>query len=74
LLNEGCALTDSEISTRYRGGEGLQWIMRHRLGGLEGAGMIRRHGDQITLVGFPGAFVARVYGWCVAILGLGRTG
>src|SRR5262245_31025275 len=74
LYQAGRPLSASELARRYRGGEGLQWIMRHRLAGLEAAGLIRRQGDYLVLTPWLGWAVAR--GYCVAIvlLGLKATG
>lgn len=67
-------LTPTEIAHAYRGGDGLDWIMKHRLGGLEGSGMIVREGDCIKLSAPRGLIVAWLYKVCISILGLRRTG
>jgi hypothetical protein len=74
LLKEGRPLEAHEIALRYRSGDGLSWVMRHRLGGLAGARMVRREQDQITLDPVRGVFIARLYRLCIATLGLKRTG
>ncbi|MEM9204758.1 MAG: hypothetical protein AAGA88_00360 [Pseudomonadota bacterium] len=74
MLDAKVPVSPDEIARRYRGGDGLDWIMRHRLGGLEGAGMVERDGDRITLTNPSGLFVARLYALCIAVLGLRKTG
>lgn len=74
LLEADGPLVADEIAQRYRGGDGLDWIMRHRLVGLEGAGAIERQVDRITLTRPLGLFIARLYATCIAILGLRKTG
>lgn len=74
LLKEGRPLSADEIALRYRSGDGLSWVMRHRLGGLAGARMVRREQDQFTLDPVRGVFIARLYRLCIATLGLKRTG
>ena len=73
LLRAEKPLTDTELSSRYRGGNGLAWIMGHRMGGLVGAGLVRREGDRLTLAP-RGVLVASMYKLCIAVLGLRRTG
>jgi len=67
-------LTPDEIARNYRGGDGLGWIMRHRLGGLEAAGMVTLDDDRVTLQAPGGFFVARLYRLCIQVLGLRSTG
>lgn len=74
LLDGDRPLDAEEIARRYRGGDGLDWIMRHRLGGLEKAGMIRTAGDRVVLAVPSGLFIARLYALCIAVLGLRKTG
>jgi hypothetical protein len=74
LLRVNRPMTADEVATGYRGGSGLQWIMHHRLGGLTGAGMLKRNGDTLVLGSMRGVAVARVYRACVSVLGLRRTG
>ena len=74
LLTEGRPMNEHEIALRYRGGDGLSWVMRHRLGGLTGAHMVRQQQDRFTLDPIRGVFIARLYRLCIATLGLKRTG
>lgn len=74
LSETGRPLTPSEIARAYRGGDGLDWIMRHRLGGLEASGMITKNQDSVKLKAPAGVMVAQAYRICVFILGLRRTG
>lgn len=67
-------LTPNEIAHNYRGGDGLDWIMQHRLGGLEASGMVSRDEDCIKLQAPGGFLVARLYRLCILVLGLKRTG
>jgi hypothetical protein len=66
-------MTDAELSASYRHGQGLGWIMRHRLGGLLSARLVRRQGDLVVLT-FPGLVIARLYRAAIAFLGLKVTG
>jgi hypothetical protein len=66
-------MTDAELAAGYRRGEGLGWIMRHRLGGLLSTGLVRRQGDLIVLTS-TGVLVARLYRAAIAVLGLKVTG
>jgi hypothetical protein len=74
LLEENAPMTPPQIAKNYRGGDGLDWIMRHRLGGLEGAGMVRRDEDRIELAAPGGFLIARLYWLSIKFLGLRRTG
>ena len=74
MLDAKGPVSPDDIARRYRGGDGLDWIMRHRLGGLEAAGLIVRDGDHITLTTPSGLFVAKLYALGIAILGLRKTG
>jgi hypothetical protein len=74
LLNAEHPLSENEISTRYRGGEGLDWIMRHRVGGLIAAGVVERQGDHVVLTRVRGLAIARLYKTSIIALGLRRTG
>ena len=70
----GSPLTAAELARRYRGGEGLEWIMRHRLAGLEAAGLVQRTGDQLVLTPRLGRAAAWSYRVAIALLGLRATG
>lgn len=74
LLKTGRPLTAQEIFDGYRDGDGLGWIMSHRLGGLCASGFIARSGDRLTLAAGRGVFIARLHRLCVIVLGLKRTG
>jgi hypothetical protein len=66
-------MTDAELSANYRQGQGLGWIMRHRLGGLLSTRLVRRQGDLVALTLF-GLVIARLYRAAIAFLGLKVTG
>jgi len=66
-------MSDAQLAASYRQGEGMGWIMRHRLGGLLAAGLVRRQGDRVVLTG-AGALIGIVYRAAVATLGLKVTG
>lgn len=66
-------LNEEELARFYRGGEGLRWIMRHRLSGLAGARLIREEAGLVTLTPF-GVLVGRLYKLSITGLGLRRTG
>jgi hypothetical protein len=74
LLEAGKPLSAEDIFRMYRAGEGLGWIMQHRIGGLCAAGLIRRESEQLTLNAGRGVMIARLYGICISVLGLARTG
>jgi hypothetical protein len=74
LLRANRPLEAREISNSYRGGEGLEWIMRHRLAGLSATGLISVHDGKILLTPLRGVPIARIYAFCIAVLGLRRTG
>ncbi len=67
-------LTPAEIAADYRGGDGLDWIVHHRIGGLEASGMVVRHGRRLALSSFPGALIGRLHRLAIAVLGLRHTG
>jgi len=70
----GSPLPADELARRYRGGEGLEWIMRHRMAGLEAAGLVQRTGDQLVLTSRLGRAAAWSYRAAIALLGLRMTG
>ncbi|MCW4116988.1 hypothetical protein NPA31_018675 [Aurantimonas sp. MSK8Z-1] len=74
LLKADRPLAGEDIARLYKGGEGITWIMRHRLSGLIGAGLIARQGEAIALTRPRGLAIARSYGLSIVALGLGRTG
>ena len=67
-------LTEDELAQGYRGDNGLSWIMRHRLAGLVGAGLVREQGRVLTLTPILGVPVAWLYKVSILALGLRRTG
>ena len=73
LEPEFAALSDAQLAASYRQGEGVGWIMRHRLGGLLSAWLVRRQGDRVVLTG-AGALIGILYRAAVATLGLKVTG
>jgi hypothetical protein len=72
LHRAGRPLTATEIRHLYRGGEALEWIMRHRLGAMRAAGVIEGAADAPVLTSVRGVLVARLYLLCAACLGLAR--
>ncbi|HVS26501.1 MAG TPA: hypothetical protein VHE58_04290 [Burkholderiales bacterium] len=74
LLKADRPLTEGELAQRYRGGEGLSWIMQHRLSGLIAAGLIKNQEGVLTLTAFPGVMVAWLYKISIGAIGLQRTG
>jgi hypothetical protein len=74
LLLAGRPLEDAEVAARYRGGDGLSWIMEHRLRGLIAAGLVTKRGNVLVLSPLLGVATARLYRLTVRVLGLRRTG
>jgi len=74
IYTAGRPLTRDELAARYRSGDGLEWIMTHRLGGLVAARLVRRRGDQIELTVFPGLPVAAAYRAATRLIGLKKSG
>jgi hypothetical protein len=66
-------MSDAQLAASYRQGEGVGWIMRHRLGGLLSAGLVRRQGDRVVLTP-TGTIIAILYRAAVAALALKITG
>jgi hypothetical protein len=73
LFQAGRPMTDTELAAGYRRGQGLGWIMHHRLGRLISARLVRRQGDRIVLT-FAGALIARAYRVAIVVVGLEITG
>ena len=67
-------LPAEELARLYHGGEGLEWIMRHRLAGLEATGLVSRTSDQLVLTPGRGRITALCYRIAIALLGLKATG
>src|SRR6266516_6574113 len=63
-------LSAAELARCYRSGAGLEWIMRHRLAGLEAAGLVYREGDDLVLTPRRGRAVAWMCRIAIALLGL----
>lgn len=61
------------LAHSYRGGEGLEWIIRHRLSGLIGAKLIKNQSGDLSLTPL-GSLIAKLYQFSIKILGLGYTG
>jgi hypothetical protein len=70
----GRPLPAAELAGSYRSGAGLEWIMRHRLAGLEAAGLVQRSDDAIVLTPRRGRAVASMCRMAIALLGLEATG
>ena len=72
LAAAGRPLDAAEIAARYRGGAGLEWILRHRLSGMAAAGLVAARGDRLELTPL-GAAVGRCSGAARALLKLERA-
>lgn len=68
------SLRENEISVRYRDGDGLAWIMQHRLHGLVTARLVKLQGGRVILTPVRGLKLAQTYAACITALGLRRTG
>jgi len=73
LFQSSKPLTENELAAAYRGGDGLDWIMEHRLSGLAAANLVTIGNGVIALTP-SGALIAHLYRISVAILGLRKTG
>jgi hypothetical protein len=73
LFRGKAPMSDAQLAASYRQGEGVGWIMRHRLGELLSARLVRRQGDRVVLTG-AGALIGILYRAAVATLGLKVTG
>ncbi len=67
-------LGEKDLADRYRGGEGLDWLIRHRLRGLKAAGLVREQDEVVILTPVLGVGVAWLYRLSIAFLGLRGTG
>lgn len=74
LLRARRPVDEKALAEKYRGGRGLSWILRHRLGGLETAGLVRTERGWVMLTPAFGVSVGRLYGASVRVLGLRRVG
>jgi hypothetical protein len=73
LFRSARPMTEAELARSYRQGQGLGWIMRHRLGGLLSTRLVRRKDDCIVLTP-AGALIGVLYRMAIAVLGLKVTG
>jgi hypothetical protein len=73
LLASPVPLSPADIAARYRGGDGLQWIMLHRSGGMQATGLIKIDRQYVALT-WLGAMVARAYGIMRSVFRLRVTG
>ena len=74
LLQKKKALTATDIRALYRNGDGLDWILRHRLHGMIAARIIEQRTDHFRLTPVRGVIVAKLHRLAVTVLGLARTG
>ncbi len=74
LLRAERPLSTEELARKYRGGAGLNWVMQHRVGGLEASGLVRPEGACLTLTRPLGALIVVAYQVAIAVFGLRRTG
>ncbi len=74
LSRIGAAAGPVELAAPYRGGEGLGWIMRHRLAGLIRARFVEQDADMVRLTPVLGYLVAVTCNILMKSLGLRRTG
>lgn len=66
-------ITITQLASSYRGGEGLNWLMKHRFKGLIAAKLIRINQETLILTK-QGIIVAYLYEWAVLFFGLKQTG
>ncbi len=66
-------LTIGQLAQSYRGGEGLDWLIRHRLSGLASSNLIKLNDNEVSLT-LKGIMVAFVYQYSIRIFGLRCTG
>jgi hypothetical protein len=66
-------LNAKEVADLYRGGEGLDWLIKHRFAGLISAKMIRREDDQVVLT-HRGRMIASLYKLSLWFFGLRHSG
>lgn len=67
------SLTTHELACLYRGGEGLNWLIKHRFSGLTSAKMIELQNNKIILTR-RGIMIAYLYKLSVRFFGLRYTG
>lgn len=63
----------TQLAQSYRGGEGLDWLIRHRLSGLKSSKLVTINDNQVSLTR-KGIFVTWVYQYSIRIFGLRYTG
>jgi hypothetical protein len=66
-------LNESDLARKYHGGDGLDWIMKHRLSGLAGPRLVTIREGVVSL-SLAGIIIGRLYKISVAVLGLRKTG
>jgi hypothetical protein len=74
LLRAERPLSSEELARKYRGGAGLDWVMQHRVGGLEATGLVRSEREHLALTRPLGTLIAVAYRVAIAVFGLRRTG
>lgn len=74
LLDAAGPMNERDIINAYRKGEGLDWIMRHRVAGLVSAGLVTRRQNDLVLTPICGTLGAQLARAFVIILGVRRTG
>jgi hypothetical protein len=67
-------LDELSLAKNYRTGEGLGWIMKHRLQGLERTGLVTIDHGRIRLTAVLGVPAAGLYLMTRRILGLRQSG
>lgn len=67
------SLTAEELANLYRGGHGLDWLIKHRFAGLISTKLIKLHDNKVTLT-IRGRIVAFLYKLSVLFLGLRYSG
>lgn len=67
------ALSAKEAAASYRGGEGLDWLIKHRFSGLISAKMIKVQDDKVILTA-RGTVIAYLYKLAILFFGLRYSG
>lgn len=66
-------LSSHQLASLYRGGEGLDWLIKHRFSGLLSANMITLQNNKVILT-MRGTIIAFLYKLSVCFFGLRVTG
>lgn len=66
-------LNPQTLASLYRGGEGIDWLIKHRIMGLESAKLVHSQSDTIALTK-RGVFVAFLYNVSILFFGLRYSG